>query len=73
LAERGGHALPASGSGNGFHLEALLNYRLTNAFNVGIGGRWWHYATKDTDTYNQGLAYTTDRYGVFAQGSLKFR
>jgi hypothetical protein len=64
---------PANGDGNGFHAEALLNYQMTNAFNVGVGGRWWHYSTKDIDQFNQLLTYTTDRYGVFVQGSLQLR
>jgi hypothetical protein len=63
---------PASGSGNGVQVEALLSYQLTNVFNVGIGGRWWHYNTAATDSFDQLLKYTTDRYGGFVQGSVKF-
>jgi hypothetical protein len=63
---------PASGTGNGVHVEALLSYQLTNVFNVGIGGRWWHYNTAATDQFDQLLKYTTDRYGGFVQGSVKF-
>jgi hypothetical protein len=31
---------PASGSGNGFLLEAIAAYQFTNAFSPGVGGRW---------------------------------
>lgn len=62
---------PASGDGNGVHLEAVLSYQVTPLFNVGVGGRWWHYETEATDAFNQLLKYKTDRYGVFFQGSLK--
>jgi hypothetical protein len=63
---------PASGHGTGFQAEALLYYQLTDRFNVGIGGRWWHFNTNAVDSFNQLLQYTTDRYGVFLQGSYKF-
>jgi hypothetical protein len=64
---------PASGQGNGLQLEGVLNYQVTDIFNLGIGGRWWHYHTNATDAlFNQQLKYTTERYGVFLQGSVKF-
>jgi hypothetical protein len=63
---------PASGDGWGYQLEAILAYQLTDIFNVGVGGRWWHMETDATDSFIQGLKYDTDRYGVFVQGSLKF-
>jgi hypothetical protein len=64
---------PSSGKGNGVHAEIVLNYQLTELFNVGVGGRWWHYNTDATDAvFNSNLKYTTDRYGVFVQGSVKF-
>jgi hypothetical protein len=38
-----------------------------------VGGRWWHYHTNATDqVFNSLLKYTTERYGVFVQGSVKF-
>jgi hypothetical protein len=38
-----------------------------------VGGRWWHYHTNATDqVFNSLLKYTTERYGVFVQGSMKF-
>jgi hypothetical protein len=64
---------PASGQGNGLQLEGILNYQVTDYFNVGVGGRWWHYHTNATDqVFNSLLKYTTERYGVFVQGSVKF-
>ncbi len=63
---------PASGSGSGFQAETVLNYQLTDSFRLGIGGRWWHLSTDSIDRFNQLLRYSTDRYGVFVQGSYKF-
>jgi outer membrane protease len=63
---------PASGKGSGFQAETVLTYNFTDKFSVGIGGRWWHYKTDATDSFNQLLQYQTDRYGMFAQGSVKF-
>lgn len=63
---------PASGSGSGFQTETVLNYQLTDSFRLGIGGRWWHLSTDSVDSFNQLLRYTTERYGVFVQGSYKF-
>lgn len=65
-------ATPSNGWGHGFELETLISYQLTNAFNVGVGGRWWHYETSLNDNTGQLLEYKTDRYGVFVQGSMKF-
>lgn len=65
-------ATPSNGWGHGLELEALISYQLTNTFNVGVGGRWWHYQTSLNDNNNQLLEYKTDRYGVFVQGSMKF-
>jgi hypothetical protein len=62
---------PASGSGNGFQTEAVLSYRVTRAFDLGVGGRWWHFQTNAIDSFGQLLQYSTDRYGAFMQASLK--
>lgn len=62
---------PASGNGNGFQAETIFNYQLTDHFNLGVGGRWWHFNTTAVDSFNQLLKYSTDRYGVFVQGSYK--
>ncbi|UFZ03712.1 hypothetical protein LQG66_31620 [Bradyrhizobium ontarionense] len=63
---------PAAGQGSGFQAETVLNYQLTDNFRIGIGGRWWHLSTNAVDSFNQVLRYTTERYGVFLQGSYKF-
>lgn len=63
---------PASGHGSGFQAETLLKYRFENGFAIGVGGRWWHLNTEAVDSFNQLLRYTTDRYGVFVQGSYQF-
>lgn len=63
---------PASGTGMGFQAETFLAYQLANRFAVGVGGRWWHFNTNAIDSFTQLLRYTTDRYGVFVQGSYRF-
>jgi len=63
---------PASGSGNGFQLEAVAAYQFTNAFSLGVGGRWWHLNTNAVDSFQQLETYTVDRYGVFLQGAYRF-
>jgi hypothetical protein len=46
---------------------------LTPLFNVGIGGRWWHFNTTGSEAmFGQLIKYETERYGVFLQGSYKF-
>ena len=63
---------PSSGSGNGFQVDAIVSYQFSNAFGVGVGGRWWSLNTNATDSFQQLETYKVDRYGVFLQGSLKF-
>ena len=41
------------------------------AFNIGVGGRWWHLDTRAIDSFDQLLTYNTDRYGVFVQAGVK--
>jgi outer membrane protease len=62
---------PSSGTGNGFQLDAIASYQFTNAFSLGIGGRFWRLDTSAIDSFQQLESYSTDRYGVFAQGSYK--
>jgi len=63
---------PASGSGNGFQLEAIAAYQFTNAVSLDIGGRWWHLNTNAIDSFQQLETYTVDRYGVILQGAYRF-
>ena len=62
---------PANGDGQGFQLEGVLSYNPTQAFNVGVGGRWWHLETDALDAFRQKIEANTDRYGAFVQGSLR--
>ena len=62
---------PAAGHGNGFQLEGAVNYQFNERFSMGIGGRWWHISSNAIDSFTQLLQYTTDRYGVFLQGSYR--
>jgi hypothetical protein len=41
---------PASGDGSGFQAEGILSYQLTDAFIIGIGGRWWHFTANSIDS-----------------------
>lgn len=76
--------IPEDGTGNsGYQLEAVLSYAVTPNFNIGIGGRYWKMSTKglthfETAVFPPGafaaqvLTFQTERYGVFAQGSVRF-
>jgi hypothetical protein len=73
--------VPIDGTGDGVQAEILLSYQLTNAFGVGVGGRWWHLETDKGNSHfeqtfgggiPQGTKFHEDRAGVFFQGSLKF-
>jgi hypothetical protein len=73
--------LPEDGKGWGYQLEAFLSYRVTEAINVGIGGRYWYMQTRGfTHFENHVVAFSavpqvvewkTQNFGVFLQGSLK--
>lgn len=77
--------LPEDGVGHtGYQVEALLDYKVTDAFSVGLGGRYWRMATRGnmhaenptiaigSSGAPQRLDYTLERYGGFLQGSYKF-
>lgn len=68
----------AANGGDGVMLEAVLEYEITDHWNVGVGGRYWAWNTRTgTETFDYiGVAappavsfarFTTERYGVFAQ------
>ncbi|MEH2513056.1 opacity protein-like surface antigen [Nitrobacteraceae bacterium AZCC 1564] len=69
---------PAPGHGWGTQIEAILSYAVTDQFNLGIGGRYWFFATDEAATRFPGAAnlsplkYTSERYGGFLQASYKF-
>ena len=74
--------IPEEGTGHkGYQLEAILDYKVTDAFSVGAGGRYWRMETAGKMHFDgvavangtaQTLFYTLDRYGGFVQGSYKF-
>jgi hypothetical protein len=74
--------VPEDGTGMGYQLEALLSYQVTPYASIGVGGRYWHMATKGNahfenhvvgvDAGPQPVDWKTDIYGVFVQGSIKF-
>lgn len=69
---------PEDGNGWGYQLEAILTYPITDAFSVGVGGRYWHMQTKGNADFTasggttQPLDFKVDLYGVFLQGSYRF-
>ena len=73
--------LPEDGDGHGVMLEAILNWQVTEAFNLGVGGRYWrlgktdghsHFEQTPGGGFAQVLKWDIERYGGFLQGSLKF-
>ncbi|MBI1212737.1 MAG: outer membrane beta-barrel protein [Alphaproteobacteria bacterium] len=71
------------GTGEGVQLEGSLDYMFTDAFSVGIGGRYWTMWTHEGydqvglgggafTPWFQGEKFSTDRYGAFLQASFKF-
>lgn len=78
-------AIPEDGHGTGYQLEATLSYALNEAFDIGLGARYWHMeATGNTNFEGrivpglgvppgvpQPVDWKTDHYGVFLQAHLK--
>ncbi|MDO8980338.1 MAG: outer membrane beta-barrel protein [Afipia sp.] len=68
---------PAPGHGWGTQIEAILSYAVTDRLNLGIGGRYWLFATNQAETRFPNeptvspLKYTSERYGGFLQASFK--
>ncbi|MDX8535266.1 omptin family outer membrane protease [Mesorhizobium sp. VK25A] len=71
---------PEDGNGNGVQIEAMLNYKVTDLFNIGVGGRYWRAAAAGAAHFEetpgggspQILHWEIERYGVFGQASIKF-
>jgi hypothetical protein len=69
---------PEDGSGWGYQFEAILTYPITDAFSIGLGGRYWHMQTKGNADFTasggttQPLDFKADLYGVYLQGSYRF-
>lgn len=71
--------LENSDSGDGVMLEAIVDYKVTDAWSVGVGGRYWAW-NLNTGTFSAnylttgpaGVAqarFDNERYGLFAQTS----
>lgn len=69
---------PEDGNGWGYQLEAILTYPITDAFSIGLGGRYWHMQTKGNADFTasggttQPLDFKVDLYGVFVQAGYRF-
>ena len=70
--------LPESASqGDGVMLEGALDYRVTDAWSVGVGARYWAWNMKNGTTtfdflgfppnFQEPARYSAERYGVFFQ------
>ena len=73
----------ASSNGNGVMLEGVLGYNVTDAWNVGIGGRYWawnmrtgsvgfNFLGSSTPQPLQPGRFTSERYGMFVQSSYRW-
>ncbi|SJZ72123.1 Opacity protein [Enhydrobacter aerosaccus] len=66
---------PVNGTGNGVQGELVLSYYVTDAFSIGVGGRYWSMWTNSA-SYSFGsyeyVTQSTNRYGVFLQGAYRF-
>jgi opacity protein-like surface antigen len=65
------------GEGWGSQFEAILSYALTEQWSVGVGGRYWYFATSSANTQFPGdnpspMKFYSERYGGFLQASYKF-
>ena len=71
-----------SNRGDGVMLEAILDYNITDAWNVGVGGRFWAFNMRDGTLTNDFLGFgvtavepirvASDRYSLFVQTSYKW-
>jgi opacity protein-like surface antigen len=73
----------ASNSGSGVMIDAILNYGVTEHWNVGVGGRYWAWnmntgtfgfnilGTPSQNAVEQGR-FNAERYGVFLQSSYRW-
>ena len=73
----------AANSGTGVMLEGTLDYYVTRAWTIGIGGRYWAWNMNTGSLGFDFLAprvlpstenarFTTERYGMFVQSSYRF-
>jgi opacity protein-like surface antigen len=72
----------AAGSGDGVMLEALLSYKISSEWSVGVGGRYWAWNMNAGTFVATPLVpgppatfpsrYDSERYGVFVQTSYRW-
>jgi outer membrane protease len=73
--------VPEDGTGWGYQLEGLLSYRVSDAFSVGVGGRYWHMESNGHTHFEghvvgfnaqpQVVDWKLDNFGVFLQAGVK--
>ena len=73
--------VPEDGKGWGYQIDAFLSYRISEAWNVGVGGRYWYAQTRGLTHFENHVAgvaaqaqpveWKTQNYGVFLQASMK--
>jgi hypothetical protein len=72
-------AIPETGHGQGYQLESVLSYQVSQAVGIGVGARYWHmYANGDSHFEDvvaggqpQPVNWKSDIFGVFLQASIK--
>jgi hypothetical protein len=69
---------PEDGEGIGVQLEATLSYDVTEAFSLGIGGRYWSvWTTRGTVNFGGTgtiipMRYAAEQVHLLVQGSYRF-
>lgn len=66
---------PVSGTGQGVQAEFMLSYQTSDAFSIGVGGRYWGMWTNvaaQSDSPSNLFTVEAARYGMFVQASYKF-
>ncbi len=69
-----------TGTGNGFQLDVILKWLLTERLSLGAGGRWWYLATNGWAHFEQladpaqaqPLDGIQSRYGLLLEASYQF-
>jgi opacity protein-like surface antigen/outer membrane protease len=68
---------PETGNGWGTQVEAILTYAVSERLSVGLGGRYWYFASNSgasqfpNNAVASPLKFTSERYGGFLQASYK--
>ena len=67
---------PLAGNGRGVQAELILTWQATEHLSLGVGARYWAMWTKTAAVAGltaDGFNMNTERYGIFLQGSYRFR